>query len=361
MKIRVAALVLVIGCVAAAVAMAAQGGPDRSLRIEGAATFPKLSPLPPWVDLGDPILARLHLAPVPPGSKLPGYLMIADRDNNRLIIVNPAKQIVWRFPPGHGAGSPSILSEPDDAFVSADGRYISTNQEFNETIRLITLNTHARIVWSYGHAAAAGSATGYLSHPDDAYLLQNNLIRVADIVNCRVVWINRRKRIVRTLGIDAQCAHAPPHQLTEPNGDTPLPDGGMLVTEIGGWVDRFSRTGRLLWSFPSPTTYPSDAQLMPDGNVLLASYTAPGRVDIITPRGRVVWTYEFTRPPRALNHPSLAIPLPGGMIALNDDFNHRVVVIDPKTKQIVWQYGHDGVAGSKPGYLNTPDGIDLLP
>jgi hypothetical protein len=24
--------------------------------------------------------------------------MVADRDNNRIIIVNPDKQIVWRFP-----------------------------------------------------------------------------------------------------------------------------------------------------------------------------------------------------------------------------------------------------------------------
>ena len=41
-----------------------------------------------------------------------------------------------------------------------------------------------------------------------------------------------------------------------------------LVTEIGGWVDRFDRHGRLLFTTRTPTTYPSDAQLLPDGNVL---------------------------------------------------------------------------------------------
>jgi hypothetical protein len=361
MRLRVLALVALIGCVGIAAAMAA-GGSTLSFRSPSVvASFPKLKPRPAWVDSSDPVLALLDLPAVPAGSKLPGYLMIADRDNNRLIIVNPAKQIVWRFPPGRGSGPPSILSEPDDAFVSANGRYISTNQEFNETIKLITLSTHPRIVWRYGHAAAAGSASGYLSHPDDAYLLQNNLIQVADIVNCRVLWINRSRRIVRTMGAAGQCAHDPPHELSEPNGDTPLPGGGMLVTEIGGWIDRFSRTGRLLFSFPAPTDYPSDAQLMADGNVLVASYTSPGRVDIITPRGRILWTYEFTSGPRALNHPSLAVSLPNGMIALNDDFDHRVVVIDPRTKRIVWQYGHDRVPGSRPGYLSNPDGIDLLP
>ena len=35
-----------------------------------------------------------------------------------------------------------------------------------------------------------------------------------------------------------------------------------MVTEIGGWVDRFSATGRLKWSIKAPTDYPSDAQLL---------------------------------------------------------------------------------------------------
>ena len=49
------------------------------------------------------------------------------------------------------------------------------------------------------------------------------------------------------------------------------------------------------------------------------------------------------------------------MIAVTDDWHHRVVVIDPHTKQIVWSYGHDGVPGAGPGYLDKPDGLDLLP
>jgi hypothetical protein len=53
--------------------------------------------------------------------------------------------------------------------------------------------------------------------------------------------------------------------------------------------------------------------------------------------------------------------LPNGMVLLNDDANDRVIVIDPKTDKIVWQYGHTGVPGSAPGYLDIPDGLDLLP
>jgi hypothetical protein len=87
----------------------------------------------------------------------------------------------------------------------------------------------------------AGSAPGYLAHPDNAYLLANGQIQLADIINCRVLWLDRAKRIVRSIGSAGNCVHDPPRALSDPNGDTPLPDGGVLVTEIGGWVDASAR------------------------------------------------------------------------------------------------------------------------
>jgi hypothetical protein len=77
--------------------------------------------------------------------------------------------------------------------------------------------------------------------------------------------------------------------------------------------------------------------------------------------GRVLWRYGPARGWGALDHPSLALRLPNGNIAVNDDFNDRVIVIDPRTNRVVWQYGHTGVAGSAPGYLSRPDGVDLVP
>jgi hypothetical protein len=299
----------------------------------------------------DPVLARLGLPPLKGRSALPGYLLIADRDNNRLIIVNPRKQIVRRFP---------RLPGPDDAFVSANGRYVSTNEEFSETIMVLTLARRPKIVWRYGHQGVQGSAYGYLAHPDDAYLLKNGLIQVADIVNCRLLWINHAKQIVRSLGRAGACGHDPPRTFSSPNGDTPLRDGGVLITEIGGWIDRLSASGKLLWSIRSPTDYPSDAQLLPNGRVLVAAYNSPGRIDVLGRGGRIVWSYGPASGPGALDHPSLAIRLPNGMIAANDDYNDRVVVINMRTKRIVWQYGHDGSPGSAPGYLRNPDGIDLI-
>jgi hypothetical protein len=55
------------------------------------------------------------------------------------------------------------------------------------------------------------------------------------------------------------------------------------------------------------------------------------------------------------------MPLPNGDVAVNDDYRDRVVVIDPRARRIVWQYGHTDMPGTATGYLNTPDGMDFIP
>ena len=77
--------------------------------------------------------------------------------------------------------------------------------------------------------------------------------------------------------------------------------------------------------------------------------------------GKALWRWNPSSGAGKLDQPSLAEGLPNGDIVLNDDNNHRVIVLDPVQNKIVWQYGHTGVAGSGPGYLNTPDGLDPVP
>jgi hypothetical protein len=302
---------------------------------------------------------RLGLPALKPGP-VPGYLMIADRNNNRIIILNPqTKKIVWQFPRLGDLRPGQSFVDPDDAFFTPGYKAISINEEFNQTIGEIDIRTH-RLDWTFGHPGVRGSAFGYLSNPDDAYLLPNGLFMVADIQNCRVLFINRAHRVVREIGHAGHCGHNPPTGLSSPNGATPLPDGGVLVTEIGGWVDRISPSGRLLYTVRTPSSYPSDAQLLPNGHILVAGFNTPGRVDELTPSGRVVWTFAPSGR-WSLDRPSLAVRWANGMIAITDDWHHRVLVVNPKTKQVVWSYGRLDQPGRAPGYLNKPDGLDLLP
>src|SRR5262249_14727252 len=89
-------------------------------------------------------------------------------------------------------------------------------------------------------------------------------------------------------------------------------------------------------------------------------YTNPGAIETFTADGRLVWRYA-PQGAQALNQPSLALPLPNGDVLANDDANHRVIVVDPRTNRVVWQYGHTGVAGAGAGVLNNPDGLALPP
>jgi len=299
-------------------------------------------------------VASLQAAP------LPGALLIADRGNDRMLLVGARHQLLWHFPTARDRARGIHLNFNDDGFVEPGGTAIVSNEEEAHTIVSVNIRTHAR-VHLYGTPGVKGSGANELNTPDDAYVLPNGTLTVADAYNCRVLFI-RSHRIVRQIGTTGVCRHDPPGYLGAVNGDTPLRDGGVLVSEIqGSWIDDISASGHLRWAVQAPVSYPSDPQPLPGGRILLADYAKPGAALIIGRRGKVLWRYRPSSGLGALNHPSLALMLPNGNIAVNDDFNDRVVVIDPHTNRIVWQYGHAGVAGRGADFLNTPDGLDFVP
>jgi hypothetical protein len=298
-------------------------------------------------------------APISHGA-FAGDLLIADRGNDRLLIVNSQEQILWRFPVAGSLPAGQGFSA-DDAFLSPDGRTIMASEELHQVLVRIDIATK-RITWQYGHYGRTGAAAGFLNTPDDAYPLANGNVTVADIKNCRILEIAPDKRIVRTWGHVGVCRDAPPFSYDEPNGDTPLADGGILITEIrGSRVVRLDAAGKVVFDIHVPTRYPSDAQLDPHGNVVVADYSNPGAVVAVSPTGHLLWRYGPASGPGRLDHPSLAVPLADGTIVLNDDFRNRVILLNPKTGRILWQYGRTGVAGRGPGRLNIPDGVNLIP
>lgn len=295
-------------------------------------------------------------------SILPGDILIADSGNSRLLLVTPGKKIVWQFPGKHGVNK--AFSYPDDAFFTSNYKEIITNEEFNGTISIINI-AKKKIVWQYGIPGKNGSGPGQLNFPDDAfYYPKTGIVTVADIRNQRILFINRKnKKIIKQYGKTGVYAANPPTTFAAPNGDFPAPHGGMLVTEIGGGhLILLNKQGKMQWDLTLPgIKYPSDANFTPHGNIIVADYTKPGKIMKISPKGKVLWLYNVKSGPGALSQPSLATELPNGLVLVNDDANDRVIVINPKTNKIVWQYGHTGVPGSKPGYLHRPDGTDFLP
>lgn len=302
-----------------------------------------------------------YLAPGSDPRALPGDVLIADENNRRLLLVDPYGRIRWVFPGPGALRRGQVFGPPDDAFVSPDGRSIVATQEEDQTISVIDIAT-GRITRRYGHPGVPGSGPGYYYHPDDAMLLPGGEVLVPDILNCRILLLSA-EGIARQLGsTSVACTHDPPRQFAQPNGAFPLIDGRYLITEIrGDWVDEMSLDGHVYWSaHPPGVSYPSDANEISPGRYIVADYSYPGQVVMFSRTGHLVWRFRPAGA-AALNHPSLALPLPNGNVLVNDDRNDRVIVISTKTNRIVWQYGHDGVPGSGPGYLNNPDGVDLAP
>ena len=311
-----------------------------------------------------------HLASDAPGvlrpgsdpSVLPGPVLIADRSNNRLLEVSPRGRVLWRFPAPGDLAPGQTFNLPDDAFFSPDGRRVIATQEDEFAISVIDLASH-RIVYRYGHPGVPGSEPGYVHNPDDAMLTPSGEIVTADIMNCRLLVIRPpAHRPLRQLGVTGDCEHQPGVSYGSPNGAFPMSNGDTAVTEINGdWLDVIAPGGRpVLATQPPGFSYPSDTNEVRPGLFLSADYTSPGAIETFTSDGKLKWRYAPTGA-AALDQPSLALPLPNGDVLANDDNNDRVIVVDPRTNRVVWQYGHTHVAGAGEGFLSDPDGVDLAP
>ncbi|HVC69190.1 MAG TPA: PQQ-binding-like beta-propeller repeat protein [Acidimicrobiales bacterium] len=298
-----------------------------------------------------------------PGAGSPYFgakLLIADRGNNRLLVMDPSMNVLWTYPSSTSPPDPLGFYFPDDAFFINKGTAIISNQEQNETIVEIGYPS-GKILWSYGHPKQASAASGYLHEPDDAFLLKNGQITVADAQNCRVLVLNADGTLAHQIGTNGVCVHNPPLSMGSPNGDTPLADGNLLVSEINGsWVSEYTPQGKLVWTVQLPISYPSDPQQIGPDLYLIADYASPGQVLEFNRAGQILYRHDVTSGPGMLNHPSLAELLPSGVIMVNDDYRNRMMAFDPKTGALVWQYGINDHAGTTPGMLNTPDGFDLL-
>jgi hypothetical protein len=306
------------------------------------------------------------LAPGSDPTVLPGPLLIADEGNGRLVEISPSGNVLWEFP-GPGDLAPGqTFKVPDDAFFTSDGKQIVATEEDDSVISVIDVAQH-RIVWHYGTPGTPGAGPNQLANPDDAMMMSDGSMLSADIKNCRVVLLRRDSTTpVRVWGKPYHCHHlAQPLRFGSPNGVFPLSDGHYLVTEIThDWVseiDLFANPPSTLWAVQPPKIhYPSDTNEVRPGVFVTVDYWHPGVIEEFDQTGKILWFYKPLGADK-LYKPSLAEPLPNGDVIANDDYNDRVIVVDPKTDKVVWQYGHLGKPGTQPGYLHIPDGIDLAP
>ena len=212
-----------------------------------------------------------------------GRLLIADRGNNRLLVVDARKRVLWRYP-----GSPAnrrraaSTSRTTPSSSTAAGDHLQRGGERDDR--------RARLPVGQADPVLRASRRDR----DPARLLPRARRRLPADATARSPSPTRRTAAFSSsargqrssqIGTTGSCVHDPPRSLGSPNGDTPLANGDVLVSEVNGsYVDELTRAGRLVWSTHLPIAYPSDPQQLGPESLPGRRLRPPGRRVRVRPR-----------------------------------------------------------------------------
>jgi DNA-binding beta-propeller fold protein YncE len=334
-----------------------------------ATTAPATTPQPPAVTTATSANAPIALTATGPGwlqagsdpSVVPGPVLIADGDGNRVFIIDPNGRMMWQFPRAGDLAPGQSFKAPEVAWFSPDNKQVVVASEDTNVLFVIDIVTH-KIVSTYGKTGAEGAAgPNQVSAPDGVVMLKSRDLLVPDAGNCRIIQIPPGAHAIsRQLGQTGVCAHNPPQTFSDPSGLFPMANGNYVVTEgVGHYVSEMTAAGKIAWTVqvPGVTAIYQTSEIGPD-RYLTVDHVVQGTVLTFDHTGKVLWKYAPTGD-QSLNKPSLAIALPNGDVMVSDKVNNRLIVVDPRTNKVVWQYGHTKVPGAGPGFLNNPTGMDL--
>lgn len=311
-------------------------------------------PILPHMKLGSLFLLLVASALAQAAKPLGKGLVIADAGNHRLVELSGEGRLLRTIP------LPRPFTYTDDVFLDPkDGRVAYITDPEVDAVAAVRYPT-GQLLWLYGKPGHPGSGPGQLNNPDDLVPLPSGLLALADIKNCRILLFSRSGKLEKVLGRTGICRNADGF-FNKPNGAFPLGKDRLLVTEIVGHdLALVDLQGHRLATLPLPLHYPSDANLTPWGTILVVDWWSPGAVVELDLKGHVLWQYAPTGKEERLNHPSVAVGLENGLVVLTDDWRHRVLVLDRKSRHVVFQYGKTDTPGSGPGYLRYPDGLDPI-
>ncbi|HUT19625.1 MAG TPA: PQQ-binding-like beta-propeller repeat protein, partial [Anaerolineae bacterium] len=171
------------------------------------------------------------------GKRLPnGNTLIADTNNNRVIEVTRAGEIVFTsddFGAGTGHLSDgSRLKYPNDAHPLDDGTLLITDRNNN---RCVIASREGRVTWEYAHA---------IRHPHNCDPLPSGNVLIADSDGHTVVEVNRAKRVVWSYG------DGKPETLCWPRDADRLTNGHTLITDSkNNRVIEVTAGGQIVWRY----------------------------------------------------------------------------------------------------------------
>lgn len=132
----------------------------------------------------------------------------------------------------------------------------------------------------------------------------------------------------------------------------------------GNRILGLSGEGKIVWeqnmnAYPIPASsfnvHSEYVTLAPSGNLIVADGDGMMVQEIDRQTHNLLWQYgkrSIQGVTAGLIHqPDKSFKINDHEVLINDGNNRRVIIVDQKTNQIVWQYGHTLEMGSSPGYL----------
>jgi DNA-binding beta-propeller fold protein YncE len=155
-----------------------------------------------------------------------------------------------------------------------------------------------------------------------------------------------------------------------PSWGRPLPYPVVIADRRNNRLIEVTPEGRIVWEFPSPSLDfyrgNEDVNFSPDGRYLAVSEEDNYDVHLVDyERRALVWTYGTPdvrgSGPGLLDYPDDAHVLEDGTFLTADIRNCRVLIIDPRTNQIVTEWGRPGdCRHDPPRRLGSPNGATPL-
>ncbi|HZU11070.1 MAG TPA: hypothetical protein VFA02_14285 [Pseudacidobacterium sp.] len=221
--------------------------------------------------------------------------------DNRVIIVDPHGHILWQYGQDGGvSGSgPDQLNTPVQAvflsgFPGHPGFFVMITDQANQ--RVIVVDLFKNIVWQYGTTGVSGSGPNQLNNPNSAELLENGHVLIADENNNRVIEVTPAGKIVKTFtagGTISGAAFA-----------SRLSNGHTLITDSNNnRAVEVDANDKIVWQYVTNTQPGSNSNPLPtrairlrNGDTLISDQFND-RVIEVTMGGRIVFTQGHLNTP----------------------------------------------------------------
>ncbi len=204
-------------------------------------------------------------------------LLIADTGNDRVIEVEMRSGRVLWDSKGISLSDGSSLHYPNDADYLPDGGILITDRDNH---RVLVIDREGRVLWQFGETGVAGNGPKRLSGPHNADLLPNGNVVIADSGNDRVIEVSPAGEIVWEFSVG----------LSWPRDADRLGNGNTLITDSKNHrVIEVTPEGQVIWEF-TDLVLPYEADRLKSGNTLIAD-SEGRRVVEVSPGGEVVWGY----------------------------------------------------------------------